>query len=204
MLRSRKPLAFHRKHGSSNCRGQGILVVAIQATAQHHDAIQSITIAAFEFGEFGHNGEAQLIDAIEGASDQTLSLVAVDGSDIVGHILLSPARIVSQGKQLDGMGLAPMSVSPDHQRQGIGSLLVKAALEKVSEQKIAFTIVAGHPGFYPRFGFKPASVLNIQHGFAGMPQDIFFVHCNDAILLAAIDGGLAYYHPAFGPQHVAQ
>ncbi len=177
-------------------------MIEIELTvAEHHDAIRQLTVAAFESSEFGYNGEADLIDAIHADSGKALSLVAIQDAIVVGHILLSSASIVCQGKQLEGMGLAPMSVSPAHQRKGIGSLLVKTALQKLSEQEDPFTIVAGHPGFYPRFGFKLASEFGIRHGFVGMPQDIFFVNCDDAACLHGIDHGLAYYHSAFGPQH---
>jgi putative acetyltransferase len=174
------------------------------ATAKHDDAIRVLTIAAFESSEFGHNGEADLIEAIQEDSkdsEQVLSLVAIQESSVVGHILLSPASIVCRGEKLDGMGLAPMSVLPKYQRQGIGSLLVKAALQNLSDQGNAFTIVAGHPSFYSRFGFEPAIEFGIRHGFAGMPQDVFFLHCEDKTRVEDFRDGMAYYHAAFGSQH---
>jgi len=63
-----------------------------------------------------------------------LSLVAVRDNAVVGHILFSPAILRSGQVEVPGMGLAPMAVAPDHQRQGIGSQLVRAGLERLRTQ----------------------------------------------------------------------
>jgi putative acetyltransferase len=84
-----------------------------------------------------------------------LSLVAVEKEKIVGHILFSSAIIEGEHGVVKGMGLAPMAVLPEFQRQGIGSQLVKAGIEKLRKTKCPFIIVLGHPEYYPRFGFEP-------------------------------------------------
>ena len=57
------------------------------------------------------------------ANDATqLSLVAMDGERLVGHILYSPAHV----GDVAGTALGPMAVLPEYQRQGIGSRLVEA------------------------------------------------------------------------------
>ncbi len=69
------------------------------------------------------------------------------------------------------MGLAPMAVAPDCQRRGIGTLLVQAGLNELSQSGCPIVVVLGHPEYYPRFGFVPAAELGITHGFEGIPQD---------------------------------
>lgn len=168
---------------------------------EHQAAIRHLTETAFAASEFGHSGEADLIDALRTASDQTLSLVAIQAAKVVGHILFTPVSIRCRNQKCEGMGLAPLSVMPTLQRSGIGSQLVTAGLRQLSSINTAFTVVAGHPDFYLRFGFVPAADFGITHGFANMPQDIFLIHADDRRSLHPVRGGRAYYLPEFGPQH---
>ena len=55
---------------------------------------------------------------------------------------------------LPALALAPMAVLPEWQRQGIGSMLVRAGLDLCREAGHEIVIVLGHPEFYPRFGFS--------------------------------------------------
>jgi putative acetyltransferase len=73
---------------------------------------------------FGQAGEADLVDALRQNAHPHISLVAVDGADIVGHIFFSSVTIESEAGSFTAMGLAPMGVLPEHQRKGIGSMLV--------------------------------------------------------------------------------
>jgi putative acetyltransferase len=106
---------------------------------------------------FDQSTEADIIDALRDVCPDVLSLVAESDGEIVGHILFSPVTIEDGSQSRQGMGLAPVAVTPDRQRQGIGSELVQAGLEILRKQRCPFVIVVGHPAFYPRFGFVPAS-----------------------------------------------
>ena len=86
--------------------------------------------------------------------------MAEDGGEVAGHILFTPVDLATTGGVVRGYGLAPMAVRPDRQRRGIGSRLVHAGLARLREAGAPFVIVIGHPGYYPRFGFTPAS----RHG----------------------------------------
>ena len=63
---------------------------------------------------FGQPAEANIIDKLRRDCGEFLSLVAVDGDDIVGHIFFSPATIEDKGRVIKGMGLAPMAVFQDY------------------------------------------------------------------------------------------
>lgn len=110
---------------------------------------------------FGTRAEADLVDALRRAGALSLSLIAVEGERILGHIGFSPVTVEGGGKLSFGYGLAPMAVDPDRRSAGIGSALVKAGLETLRAQGHGFVIVLGYPAFYSRFGFCSASHFNI-------------------------------------------
>jgi putative acetyltransferase len=144
---------------------------------------------------FGRPAEADLVDALRTRGKVTLSLVAVQDDRVVGHILFSPVMIESEGKVFAAVGLAPMAVLPELQRQGIGSLLVKRGLELCREAGHECVVVLGHPEYYPRFGFVPASKYGIKCEY-DVPDAVFM-----AIELreGALQGraGTAKYQPEF-------
>ncbi|MGB7571277.1 MAG: N-acetyltransferase [Methanothrix sp.] len=113
---------------------------------------------------FGQPAEANIVDRLRANCPKTkmLSLVARDGEAVVGYILFSPAGVKGQAGTVVGMGLAPLAVLPERQRQGIGSLLVRRGLNMLKKIGCPFVIVLGHPDYYPRFGFEPASARHCQ------------------------------------------
>lgn len=143
---------------------------------------------------FGTSTEANLVDALRQQADPIISLVADADGSIVGHLLLSPVT-VSGHPELKIMGLAPMAVLPAEQRQGIGSALVRAGLERCSELGYGAVVVLGHPAYYPRFGFVPASRFHIGCEYH-VPDEVFMAI---EIEPGALHGrsGTVTYHAAF-------
>lgn len=133
-------------------------------------AIAEVNILAF-----GQENEAKLIEEIRGSQGYIpeLSLVAEVDNVIVGHILFSYIDLIGE-ERLQVLSLAPLAVLPKFQKQGIGSALVKAALEKADAIKEALIIVLGHPHFYNRFGFQPSVNYKITSPFP-VPEDVFMV-----------------------------
>jgi putative acetyltransferase len=136
--------------------------------------------------------EATIVDALRENCDDLLSLVAEDDGRIVGHIVFSPTVIEGPASRLDGMGLAPMAVLPERQRQGIGSRLVKRGLDMLRERGCSFVVVLGHPEYYPRFGFVPASWHGLRCQWEGVPDDAFLVMINDAKRMKGVTGVARY------------
>jgi putative acetyltransferase len=111
---------------------------------------------------FGRDLEANLVDALRSNGGVTLSLVAVDEGDVVGHVLFSPVVVRSNDGTFEGLGLGPMAVHPDVQRRGIGSKLIRTGLERLRDAGHEVVVVLGHAEYYPRFGFHRASEVGIR------------------------------------------
>jgi putative acetyltransferase len=123
---------------------------------------------------FGGAAEADLVDALRGNGKTVISLVAEDDGLIVGHIFFSPVAIQSKGAGLTGVGLAPLAVIPERQNQGIGSMLVGHGLRRCREEGHPYVVVLGHPDYYPRFGFVPASRFGIKSEY-DVADEVFMV-----------------------------
>lgn len=124
------------------------------------DAIREVVVAAFPSPE-----EADLVEKLRadpGAWIDGLSWVAVDPEGrVVGHALLTRCHIDGQ----DALALAPCAVLPAHQGTGAGSAAIRSALEAARALGENTVVVLGHAGYYPRFGFSPASRVGIRAPF---------------------------------------
>lgn len=133
------------------------------------EAVRKVNIAAF-----GRENEANLVDRLRGISS-TLSFVAVQSDRVVGHLFLS--LVVVEGKcssNLSILGLAPVAVFPNYQRQGIGSLLIREGLKECGRSGFQAVVVLGNPDFYSRFGFVPASSKSLGCEY-DVPDEAFMV-----------------------------
>ena len=144
---------------------------------------------------FGRPQEARIVDRVRANCRAILSLVAQDGTRVLGHILFSPVVIRSGARTLRGMGLAPMAVLPDQQGRGIGSRLVIAGLGHLLRRRCPFVIVLGHPGYYPRFGFDRAGRIGIRSEWE-VQDEAFMILPLDPSALRGISG-LAQFRPEF-------
>jgi putative acetyltransferase len=144
---------------------------------------------------FGESNEADLVEMLRRRGAITLSLVAVQENEVVGHILFSPVTIESGGSSLNAIGLGPMAVLPPYQRKGIGSQLVRIGLEQCGHAGHEIVVVVGHPEYYPRFGFAPAKQRGIRCEF-DVPDDVFMVL---ELREGAVGGrgGIVKYQPEF-------
>jgi putative acetyltransferase len=144
---------------------------------------------------FGRTQEADIIDKLRQNCSDLLSLVAVRQNDVVGHILFSPTTVESEDRSTQGMGLAPIVVRPDCQRQGIGSELIRAGIEELKSNRCAFIVVLGHPQYYPRFGFERASRYGIRSEWQ-VPDEAFMILMLDESEMRSVSG-VAKYRPEF-------
>ena len=122
-------------------------------------------LLAHAFGDGGH-AEVGLVDAlrVHPAWLPDLSVIAEDdqvvadgGGLVIGHALLS--RILAGGTP--ALALGPVAVLPDRQRQGIGTAIVRHALEQAAAAHETLVVVLGDPAYYGRFGFRPALPMGL-------------------------------------------
>jgi len=131
---------------------------------------------------FWQPAEGKLVEKLRGNPKfvPELSLVAEIGGKIVAHILFFPVVIKSETideeheeyEEYETISLAPVSVMPEFQRQGIGGRLIKEGLEACRKLGYGSVIVLGHPEYYPKFGFEPAGKWGIKDPF-GAPEEAF-------------------------------
>jgi len=148
-------------------------------------AIREVNKRAFE-----QDQEGNIVDALRANGAISLSLVAAVNGRIVGHVMYSPITV---GGVITGAALGPMAVVPEYQRQGIGTALVDAGNEKLQNDGCPFIIVLGHPNYYPRFGFRPASTYGIECEWA-VPDDVFMVLVLDEAKMQGVSGLAKYRH----------
>ena len=151
------------------------------------DAIRLVNEQAFAQPQ-----EADVVDRLRRRCAELLSLVAESDGRIVGHLLFSPAVIDDPRGEIGGMGLAPMAVLPEYQRQGIGSQLVESGLEILREDACPFVIVLGHPQYYPRFGFTPAAGHGVECQWPDVPPEAFMILVLDEPVMRGVSGVARY------------
>jgi putative acetyltransferase len=149
-------------------------------------------IDAVHKSAFPAEDEAKLVAALRSAGRLSISLVAVEGERIVGHIAFSPVAI--DGVEC-GLGLAPVAVVPEYQRKGIGGKLVQEGLAAAKQSGTGFVVVLGHPEYYPRFGFHRASSRGLNNVY-GVDDAFMVMELKDGALSG--DCGLVTYGPEFG------
>ena len=123
---------------------------------------------------FGQNAEAELIDKLRKRGVLTISLVAIQDGEIVGHILFSPVTVESEYSSFEAIALAPMAVLQAYQRKGIGSQMVRAGHEECRRLGHEIVVVLSHPDYYPRFGFVPAKQKGIDCEFE-VPEEAWMI-----------------------------
>jgi putative acetyltransferase len=129
--------------------------------------VAEVTRAAFDGQPYSHQTEVFIINALRAAQALSVSLVAELDGRVVGHIAFSPLTI-SDGTP-DWYGMGPVSVLPELQRQGIGSLLVEAGLSQLRAARARGCALVGNPLFYQRFGFQNSPDLTLE----GVPPEVF-------------------------------
>ena len=159
-------------------------------TAEDYPAVRQVNELAF-----GRSDEAVLVDKVRAVADPQISLVAVKDGQVVGHIFFSPVSIEISDSASLVLGLGPLAILPEYQKQGLGSQLVREGLKECQRIGCNVVVVLGHPEYYPRFGFVPAKQKELSCEYP-VPDEVFMVA---ELKPEALDGwrGLVKYRPEF-------
>jgi predicted N-acetyltransferase YhbS len=150
-------------------------------------AISLVTTAAFATATHSSGTEAQIVEGLRAAGALTVSLVATEGDEILGHVAFSPVAITDA--QGDWYGLGPVSIRPDRQGRGFGQSLVRRGLQQIEALGAAGCVVLGDPAYYGRFGFESDPALT----YGGSPSPYF----QRLVLGGRPAAGEVAYHAAF-------
>jgi putative acetyltransferase len=152
-----------------------------------------------ERAAFGSEEEVAIVEAVRDEPESFALVAELDGR-VVGHVQLSKAWVGAD----EVLALGPIGVEPAHQRMGIGSALVAAALEEARRREGLAVILLGSPAYYGRRGFVPAARHGLRNPFTGVRDDGFEIREED-FQIAVIDRGRAAqltgevrWHAAFG------
>lgn len=157
-------------------------------TAADVGAIHALTYAAFEPMPFSDNTEARIIRDLRAAGDLTISLVAEEDGEIIGHVAFSPVAI--DGIHRGWFGLGPISVKSERQRQGIGKALILKGLDLLRERGASGCALIGNPDIYGQVGFESDGNLRYGDFDTRLVQRIVFK--------GPPPSGMLTFAPAFG------
>jgi len=125
------------------------------ATSLDRDDIRGIHLAAFPDKEREPIARLALALLDWPGSPPSLSLVADNAGEVVGHVAFSPVGIDHEAAWR-GYILAPLAVMPAHHGKGIGSGLVDRGIRQLADTGADVLFVYGDPDYYGRFGFEAA------------------------------------------------
>jgi len=158
-------------------------------TSEDSAAIQQVHLAAF-VGPV----EAKLVQLISDRKKALISLVALSNDTVVAHILFSRVTIAKSQDTFSAVGLAPVAVLPEFQRQGIGSKLIREGLARCKQAGYDAVVLIGDPAYYSRFGFLRAADFGLENEY-GVHDEFMVLPLRDG----ALDGvsGMVKYLQEF-------
>ena len=141
--------------------------------AEDHEAVRDVHARAFGDGE----RVPTLVDALRAVppAPASLSLVAIVGERVVGHVMLSACRLDALPQLVDVSSLSPLGVRPEFQRKGIGSRLVAHALAEADRRGVPLVFLEGSPRYYGARGFVDATESGFRPPTLRYPPGAFQV-----------------------------
>ncbi len=164
-----------------------------QEQTKDYDDIYTVIKRAFESAEHSDGNEQDLVSALRSgdAYIPELSLVAEIDGKIAGHIMFTRVKVADSIQ----LALAPLSVLPEYQGQGVGLALIQAGHRQARKLGYRYSIVLGSEAYYSQSGYLPAKIYGIFPPF-DVPDENFmaFKIADDAPDIS----GIVQYAEEFG------
>ena len=150
------------------------MIVTRPERPEDFPAIRDLIVTTFRETYNTGELEADLVERLRARADYdpSLALVALDGDQIIGHVFFSRVVIAAPGGDVPALVLAPLGVLKPYQRQGVGSRLARAGLERARALGYRAVFVQGSPAYYERFGFVAGSAVGLISPFQGVPDPV--------------------------------
>lgn len=156
--------------------------------ASYEEQIRLLISRAFAVAVHADGNEAEIVSALRDRGDLSVSLIALVNNKVVGHVAMSPVLVGGLPSEL--YCLAPLSVAPELQGQGIGTALVRAALDALPSDAKG-VVVLGDPVYYSKFGFVTSTDITLP----GVPAEYFQILKLNPVIEKT---GEVSFSPAFG------
>lgn len=133
-----------------------------------YEEVFKLTKEAFKNMEHSDHQEHLLVEKLRKSEAfiPELSLVAEDENGIIADHILFTKLIIENGKEaFDSLALAPVSVKPEFQNQGIGGQLIREGHRIAQKLGYQSVILIGHEEYYPKFGYEKTSNFGISFPF---------------------------------------
>ncbi|MDU3338272.1 N-acetyltransferase [Paraclostridium bifermentans] len=162
-------------------------------TIEDREEIYNLIKESFKSAEHSDGSEQDLVNRLRNSDSyiHDLSLVATCDKTIVGHIMFTKISIESKDLKTESLALAPLSVLPKYQRQGIGSKLITEGLSIAKNLGYNSVVVLGSEKYYPKFGFKEAKEFRVNPPF-DVPSENFMVIELEPTSLKNVNGVVKY------------
>lgn len=148
---------------------------------------------------FQQENEVSLVNQLRDQGALLFSLVAehTQTKTLLGHLSLSLVSIQNKNsnKSWQALGLAPISVIPEFQKQGIGSALIRFWFQEYADDFYNAVVLLGDPSYYQRFGFVKASDFNLTWSGGDFKEAFQVKEIKEGFLKKV--SGVVYYHEAF-------
>jgi putative acetyltransferase len=166
-------------HQSDSAAKAGASWLIREETPADHDQVRRVQTAAFARDE---GRVADLVDSLRErlSSSNRLSLVATLADKVVGHVMFTRCLLDAPARLVEVQVLSPVGVLPEHQRQGIGTMLITRGLETLNARGVPLVFLEGSPTYYRRFGFVAGAELDFRKPSLRIPDAAFQVKVLDA------------------------
>lgn len=164
------------------------MIIIRQEQNKDFHSIYALIKAAFESAEHADGNEQDLAAALRKGDSYIpeLSLVAEVSGKVAGHIMFTKLKV---GDRIQ-LALAPLSVLPEYQKQGIGTALIREGHKKARELGYEYSVVLGSERYYGKMGYSPAKDCGIFPPFE-VPDENFMA-CKLIENAPAVSGVVRY------------